>query len=331
MPDTLEDLHATIAQLQQEHAAAIAALELEKADKANMFAMGTKIQADFAEYKASHPDSNSTRKSPLARPPTYDGKDKAGWMTFISQCKFYIMGSAKDFPDDPTKVAFVISLLRGPAYQQFEPYATLPEHKQPLFFKDFDSFVSEAESRLGDPDRIHTLTARLRNLKQTGSAAAYVGAFKRITPFLDWNDSALQAQFLDGLKPEVFNMLALVDDNPNIDSLCDRAIKIDNRIAKGSKKQLKTQHDKSHSNKSNNHSNSNSDPGPVPMDIDATTSPRRGPLTSQERERRIKNDLCLYCGEPGHKVNQCPASKKKPRTGNATFLVTGPADSESKN
>jgi hypothetical protein len=30
-----------------------------------------------------------------------------------------------------------------------------------------------------------------------------------------------------------------------------------------------------------------------------------GKLTSAERKRRIKKKLCLYCGEPGHKVSNC--------------------------
>jgi Zinc knuckle len=36
---------------------------------------------------------------------------------------------------------------------------------------------------------------------------------------------------------------------------------------------------------------------------------KNGKLTTEERERRIKEDLCLYCGEKGHKAQDCPKSK----------------------
>jgi hypothetical protein len=33
---------------------------------------------------------------------------------------------------------------------------------------------------------------------------------------------------------------------------------------------------------------------------------KNGKLTSQERQRRVDNNLCLFCGGSGHKVNECP-------------------------
>ena len=44
------------------------------------------------------------------------------------------------------------------------------------------------------------------------------------------------------------------------------------------------------------------------MEVDAV---KHHPLTNSERERRKKNNLCLYCGNAGHKVNDCPELAKK--------------------
>ena len=30
-----------------------------------------------------------------------------------------------------------------------------------------------------------------------------------------------------------------------------------------------------------------------------------GPLTHEERQRRIEESLCLYCGEPDHMIANC--------------------------
>ena len=57
--------------------------------------------------------------------------------------------------------------------------------------------------------------------------------------------------------------------------------------------------------------------GPMPMDLDAAQRKRsypnkgkfqkRGKLTQKERDERIKNKLCLYCGKPGHVAKECRA------------------------
>ncbi|KAH9265718.1 hypothetical protein BASA83_011013 [Batrachochytrium salamandrivorans] len=44
------------------------------------------------------------------------------------------------------------------------------------------------------------------------------------------------------------------------------------------------------------------------MDIDFV---RRGPLSSMERENRMKQGLCLVCGEAGHRKANCPKSRFK--------------------
>jgi len=42
---------------------------------------------------------------------------------------------------------------------------------------------------------------------------------------------------------------------------------------------------------------------------------KQGKLMQQERQRRMANQLCLYCGKPGHIATSCPVSKR-PYMGN---------------
>jgi hypothetical protein len=39
------------------------------------------------------------------------------------------------------------------------------------------------------------------------------------------------------------------------------------------------------------------------MDLDTA---RFKPLSAQEKDRRRRLNLCLYCGEPNHMARQCP-------------------------
>jgi hypothetical protein len=51
------------------------------------------------------------------------------------------------------------------------------------------------------------------------------------------------------------------------------------------------------------------------MEINATQNQRKskmqGHLTFVERKHRMNNNLCLYCGKPGHKAIECKALPNK--------------------
>jgi hypothetical protein len=48
---------------------------------------------------------------------------------------------------------------------------------------------------------------------------------------------------------------------------------------------------------------------PDAMHVDATTGAKK--ITPAEKQRRISNNLCLYCGNEGHYSKQCPNKKVK--------------------
>ncbi|EPZ34579.1 hypothetical protein O9G_001880 [Rozella allomycis CSF55] len=47
---------------------------------------------------------------------------------------------------------------------------------------------------------------------------------------------------------------------------------------------------------------------PAPMEIDAVTR-APGPLTPEERAHRMRNGLCIVCGQRGHVRNECLKSR----------------------
>jgi hypothetical protein len=50
--------------------------------------------------------------------------------------------------------------------------------------------------------------------------------------------------------------------------------------------------------------------GPWPMDVDSVRSRLvNGKLPKEELERRLTNNLCRYCGSPGHVRDACPSRK----------------------
>ncbi|KAM0792117.1 hypothetical protein ACM66B_004820 [Microbotryomycetes sp. NB124-2] len=242
-------------------------------------------QAVAAEVTVPAPQLVQITKetSPFQRPSTFDGKDKSKFSSFISQCKFYILAVPHQFKTDTVKVSFVISLLRDNAYKAFEPYLELPSDKRPAFLDDFNLFLKRAEQYLGDPDRAHTMTQRLKTLRRLAPPPTTQARFSRRPPSSTGTTNR-------------FKRSSTMASNPS-------AIRIDNRLHQ--QRQLAR-------SKNNNIRHSLPLPvasqprpafnqtrpalnAPVPMDLDATSQPR-GPLTSKEREQRKDEGLCFYYG-----------------------------------
>ena len=71
------------------------------------------------------------------------------------------------------------------------------------------------------------------------------------------------------------------------------------------------------SNSYNIHTTNPQDPSP--MEIGNLKKPRIGPLTVEEKSRRFKLGLCLYCGSGEHRVDAC---KLRPKVVNATISTS---------
>jgi hypothetical protein len=263
----------------------------------------------------AQPSPASATNRHINKPPEYDGKDKQFCSTFISHLNLYISVNASLFPTDRDKVAFAASYLRGQAFSWFEPH--LLRQDDPLL-DDFQAFTEELIRNLGDPDRERSMTSRLQSLTQIGSASSYASNFFKLSAFLNWNDDALRAQFYSGLKSEVKDALALSNVDPTtVQELSALAIRLDNRLHER-RQESKTRTFSSRPtpngpqrNFSRPQTGSTASTGPRPMDLDATKTQRFKPLTNDERQRRMKENLCLYCGKSGHRVDACPEKPRK--------------------
>ncbi len=259
------------------------------------------------------------------KPPEFDGKDRKACTSFISHLNLYINANPHLFPDDRAKVLFAASYLRGQAFTWFEPH--LLRADDPLV-SNYAAFTQDLIKNLGDPDRERSLTRELQGLSQTQSCAAYTTKFYSISSQLEWGDKALMAQYYSGLKPKVKDALAYLDrDFVTLKDLSDTAIRLDNRLFErdqDGKRSTTAPHKPSSGGprpaQSNRPTGNPSNNGPAPMDLDAARNrPAYKPLTPEERQRRLQNKLCLYCGEANHQAANCPNKKSKAKRINATL------------
>lgn len=204
----------------------------------------------------------------------------------------------------------------------------------PALLADYSSFVSAFKAHFGDPDFLGTATHRLVVLRQTGACASYAACFRELAAVLDLTEFSRCEYFYNGLKDEVKDRIVYTGRPATLDELEKLALAIDNRI-----------YTRSLERSCRSGTRSNAPPTtqtaiapspaistvppsvPTPMEVDAM---RRGPLTPAERQHRRDQNLCMYCGGPGHHADTCtklPNACRRAKT-STVALVEGNVQSE---
>ena len=234
----------------------------------------------------------------------------------------------------------MISLLRGTALMAIRPH--LSGVVRPLFLQVYDDFVAYLKTNFGDPDEKGTARRKLKALRQTNSASAYFSEFQQYIAILGWIDQdPIVDKAIDGLKPTLKDELAQSGRRPGtLTELIDFIIPLDNRLYEREQERKREQKDdkdvkprlvaentrstttttvqQSSANLGNNQvlqqplrqqgtfANTFQRPSPNP-----TSGGPRGPLTNEERQKRLAEGQCLYCGKLGHDSRDCEIAKAR--------------------
>ncbi|WAQ88433.1 hypothetical protein PtA15_9A560 [Puccinia triticina] len=135
----------------------------------------------------------------IGLPDKYDGTRGAKAEVYVTQIGLYVLSNPRMFPDDRSKVIFLISYLTGQASEWAQPYT--------------------AKLFAGQP------------LKQTKSVAHYTFQFNQHTANTGWEVSTLMSQYHQGLKKDICLALVLARVHfTALTDLCNLALKIDNEI-----------------------------------------------------------------------------------------------------
>lgn len=288
----------------------------------------SQLQADPTNVERVVANVGDTVK-PIAREPKIQGpqpftnrKDNA--VEFLLKCEGVFLLQPRTYPTDIIKIRYAINLLKGEAYNWAIPQLLLPSAKQEDWIKKWDLFKKEFEHSFGETDLVAQAHYKIKQLKQTGSAISYITEFRRWAAYLDYGDQALVNMLFDGLKDTIKDRILSPHQYKKVNDLCAEIIRWDNLLFQRLRGKLPgfTSYQNTRSSysaakpfhRSNSAAPQRYTPARhEPMEIDAAKAvPRK--LSSQEREHRIKNKLCLYCGEPGHFAPDCPKKKNmKPR------------------
>ena len=260
------------------------------------------LQAPQPIIAPPSPILQATKEPRIGLPDKFDGT-RSKFRGFVNQVRLIIRMQPLRYPTEETQVGFIGTLLSGTALSWFSP---LVEKNSPLL-QDFHGFLEEFTNTFGETDRVRTATTKLRSLQQRARAASiYAAEFRQLACDVDWDDNALISAFRWGLRDDVKDLLLNLPDPITLSEAITQAIRCDNRLFERRQERRSTYGQ--YRMDSATHIQQPKVSMPEPMQIDASRIQR---LTPEEKNRRRKENLCLYCGEKGHGIDKCP---RKPTT-----------------
>ncbi len=249
--------------------------------------------------RTSNTSSPTIVASPMARPAPYSGSAEE-CNGFILQCNLTLEMQPRLYPTDSSKVAFIISLLAGPALQWAE---TIWAKSGPVV-QSLRNFMIHFREVFGKVDGDTSVGEQLCHLQQGSmSIAEYSLKFRTLAAASGWNERSLLTTYRLGLEPQLRLQLAAYDDTCGLDKFIQLSVRCSDRMQSCfAVPQIAT----SNAFLRRSEPFHPPDPAPEPMII------VRQQLSSAERQRRLTRGLCLYCGAQGHIILACPLRPPRP-------------------
>ncbi len=228
---------------------------------------------------------------------------------FLAKMNLIFMISPDRFTTDESKVIYIISRLYGNAMNWA---ASLIENQDPCL-SDYDAFIAKINSVYGNFDSTFVANQRLRTITQRrlGDVRSYILEFNRYADESSWNEEAKMDAFLAGLNDQVASRILELFPGPrSLSAMQTIASRIDSRIIT-QRNFFSSQNRPNNNNRHNKKNNKFSF-----FNKKQQKSKYRGPLTKEEKERRRRENLCLYCGSSEHTLENCPLKNKNNNNSN---------------
>jgi len=283
----------------------------------------------------------------LREPEPFTGRDPKKLKAFLFQCQLYFRSSS-DFDHNAKRVTFALSYLRDVAQEWFEPGISGLTDEPPEWLDDWEAFKSELQDNFGPYDEVGDAEHELNNLRMRDNqrASDYLVRFSSLAVRCPWGDAPLRYRMYEGLPSRIKDELSKMDKPRTLSDLRARIQNIDARYWERNQERSREQRQNppKQSTSSSTTNPTTTPKTPIRSDNrseqksfkpkDKPTTPRvdlsgkldsKGKLTQQERQRRMDNNLCLFCGGSGHRTDNCPVKAARGRAATTTSSVPLPA------
>ena len=187
----------------------------------------------------------------------------------------------------------------------------------------YQEFIREFKLVFDHPTDGPDTASRLHGLRQgTRSVADYTVEFRILAADSGWGDPALKSAYRRGLSDNIKDLI-LQKRPDTLNALVALALQVDERLRERNQERAQR-------TAATPRVSTKPIPRPTPGDHFFDTSPSglgsstpaktdekpmqlgRSRLTAEVREQRMRDRLCLYCGNGGHLIRACPIRPKDP-------------------
>lgn len=257
-------------------------------------------------------DAPSSRRQRMADPPKFNG-DRGKLRNFKIQLRLKLAEEGS-FPNESEKIRYIIGLLEDQAMDQIGPHL---KEGGVTHFTTAEEVIQCLDRAFGDPDPKGTARAQLERLRMgNDDFSAYYAKFQRYCTVLEYNDEAILDRLDYGLNNEMKDALVHQEKPTGLHERIALYQAVDGRIrARRNEQKRNTDAPSARHNttipkppKTTPHPTSSNSGyyGTAPMDL----SSGRRRVSPEEKVRRIREGLCLYCGQAGHVASACPLAAK---------------------
>jgi hypothetical protein len=255
-----------------------------------------------------------TRSPKIKEPDTFHG-DRTKLRGFLVQLEIYFNNQPETFKDPNVRQGYAISLLRDAAEKWITPYV---EETIPRPWNTWEGFKETLKKMFGDIGAKEAAQNKLEKLRQgSRTMTDYWNEFRLLATDAEFEDGTNKRLLLKGMSSKLQEFWAQQErEFTSTEELAEWAVQKENKINTIKAIQGGQQH---YHQQSRNLDGTykpqtqikTTTQGGEAMDLDATNQRRYTNLSTQERERRLKNRLCLRCGKPGHMIKDCRVAQAK--------------------
>ena len=237
-------------------------------------------------------------REPWVSPPDhYDGVLGSG-RYFLLQCEILFSSQPRMYATEQSRVAVVMSLLRGKALA----WATPLWESQSSVTASYTAFATELRRVFDHSVRSQDASRRMLVLRQgEESVAEYALAFRTLAAECRWNEEALISVFAQGLCSRIQDELVSYPETEGLEELMALALRIDNRVReRGRQRNRANNRERIRRIDSTEYRFPGVESDGEPMQLG------RLRVSREEHRRRMRENRCVGCGLRGHYHKDCP-------------------------
>ncbi|MBW0497778.1 hypothetical protein O181_037493 [Austropuccinia psidii MF-1] len=273
----------------------------------------------------------------MKAPDYFDGTQAHKLRVFIQSCQLIFHNDAENFFSDRKKVLYSTSFLTGRAGKWIEPYLSNISNKDPSYLlNSWQLFETQLFTLFGDPNEIRKAEQELDNfrMKESGNVALYFADFRSLmSRIVYWGERPYIHVYRRGLASRPLDQLASYPGNfETLQELMDITLESDSRFHERQKEKGSHQEKKPPVSGSNSsrppqdsssrrpHHRKNKKGKQFQASKDKPHSAllnKDNKVIGSEKERRLKEGLCTFCGGkyPIKKCFKRPQNKPGPSRG----------------